>query len=43
MNDLRSLRKDVSYINKLNKIEVLRLIRVSGEISRADIVKKNQT
>ncbi len=34
MNDLRSLRKDVSYINKLNKIEVLRLIRVSGEISR---------
>ena len=42
MNDLRSLRKDVSYINKLNKIEVLRLIRVSGEISRADIVKKTK-
>lgn len=35
-------RKDASYINRLNKIEVLRLIRDSGEISRADIVKKTR-
>ncbi len=33
-------KKDASYINKLNKISVLSLIRESVEISRADIVKK---
>ena len=42
MNDSRDLRKDVSYLNKLNKTEVLRLIRVSGEVSRAEIVKKTK-
>ena len=39
MNDSRDLKKDVSYINKLNKTEVLRLIRLSGVVSRAEIVK----
>ena len=42
MNSSRSLKKDVSYLNKLNKIEVLGLIRRSSEISRADIVKKTK-
>ena len=42
MNSSRSLRKDASYLNKLNKIEVLRLIRGSSEISRAGIVKKTK-
>ncbi len=37
-----TLRKDASYINRLNKIEVLKLIRESGEISRAGIVKKTK-
>lgn len=32
--------KDASYVNLLNKIEVLNLIRESKEISRADIVKQ---
>lgn len=32
--------KDASYVNRLNKIEVLNLIRESKEISRADIVKQ---
>ena len=32
--------KDASYVNRLNKIEVLKLIRESEEISRADIVKR---
>ena len=42
MNDSRDLKKDVSYINKLNKTEVLRLIRLSGVVSRAEIVKKTK-
>lgn len=33
-------KKDASYINRLNKIEVLELIRESDEISRAEIVKR---
>lgn len=32
--------KDASYINRLNKIEVLKLIRESEQLSRADIVKR---
>lgn len=40
MIEIDTQRKDASYINRLNKIEVLRLIRESGEISRADIVKR---
>ncbi len=32
--------KDASYVNRLNKIEVLKLIRESKQISRADIVKE---
>ena len=32
--------KDASYVNRLNKIEVLKLIRDSKQISRADIVKQ---
>ncbi len=32
--------KDASYVNRLNKIEVLKLIRESKQISRADIVKR---
>ena len=32
--------KDASYVNRLNKIEVLKLIRESEQISRADIVKR---
>ena len=35
-------RKDASYINRLNKIEVLKLIRESNQISRADIVKETK-
>ena len=42
MNSSRSLKKDASYLNKLNKIEVLGLIRGSSEISRAGIVKKTK-
>ncbi len=42
MKSQTSQRKDASYINKLNKINVLSLIRESGEISRADIVKKTK-
>ncbi|MDN5216827.1 ROK family transcriptional regulator [Fulvivirgaceae bacterium BMA12] len=42
MIEIDNQRKNASYINKLNKIEVLRLIRESGEISRADIVKKTK-
>lgn len=33
-------KKDASYINRLNKISVLNIIRESGEISRAEIVKR---
>ena len=42
MNKQHSQKKDASYINKLNKIEVLGLIRKLGETSRADIVKKTK-
>lgn len=35
-------RKDVSYISKLNKINVLNLIRNSVGITRVDIVKKTK-
>ena len=42
METQNSLRKDASYINKLNKISVLGLIRGSIQISRADIVKKTK-
>ncbi len=42
MNELTSHKKDASYINKLNKINVLSLIRESVEISRADIVKQTK-
>ena len=35
-------KKNASYINRLNKVEVLRLIRESGKISRADIVKQTK-
>jgi len=31
---------DAGYINKINKIKILGLIRNYGEISRADLVKK---
>lgn len=40
MIETNNQKKNASYINRLNKIEVLRLIRESGEISRADIVKR---
>ncbi len=42
MESHNSQKKDASYINKLNKITVLNLIRDSVEISRADIVKKTK-
>lgn len=42
MNLLASQKKDATYINRLNKINVLSLIRESEEISRADIVKKTK-
>ncbi|MDA0195875.1 MAG: ROK family protein [Bacteroidetes bacterium] len=42
MNESNNLRKNASYINKLNKIEVLQLIRESVEISRAGIVRKTK-
>ena len=35
-------RKDASFINKLNKIQVLNMIRESEDISRADIVKRTK-
>ncbi|TMU54625.1 ROK family transcriptional regulator [Flagellimonas algicola] len=38
MNRL-SLGKDASYINKLNKIEILKIIRDTELVSRAEIVK----
>lgn len=40
MNELINQKKDASYINKLNKITVLSLIRGASMISRADIVKQ---
>jgi glucokinase-like ROK family protein len=42
MKNQDSQRKDASYINRLNKITVLSLIRESIQISRADIVKKTK-
>ena len=42
MNKQLNQKKDASFINKLNKIEVLSLIRKLGETSRADIVKKTK-
>jgi glucokinase-like ROK family protein len=42
MESHNNQKKDASYINKLNKIVVLNLIRDSVEISRADIVKKTK-
>ncbi|MGI9545153.1 MAG: ROK family protein [Cyclobacteriaceae bacterium] len=42
MIDQDTQRKDASYINRLNKIEVLRLIRESDQISRAAIVKQTK-
>ena len=42
MNKQHRQKKDASYLNKLNKIEVLGLIRKLGETSRADIVKKTK-
>lgn len=40
MNARDGKGKDASYINRLNKIEVLKLIRESEQLSRADIVKR---
>ncbi|PCJ96313.1 MAG: hypothetical protein COA50_07665 [Flavobacteriaceae bacterium] len=37
-NDFKG--RDASYVSRLNKIEVLKLIRESEQISRADIVKR---
>ena len=42
MNNQQNQKKDASFLNKLNKIEVLSLIRKLGETSRADIVKKTK-
>ena len=42
MNKQYSQKKDATYINKLNKIQVLALIRKLGETSRADIVKETK-
>ena len=42
MFEKHELRRDAKYINRLNRIEVLRLIRESDEISRAGIVKKTK-
>jgi predicted NBD/HSP70 family sugar kinase len=36
----KNIGKDASYINRLNKIEVLKIIRECKQISRADIVKR---
>jgi len=38
---MQDQKKNASYINRLNKIEVLRLIRESGQTSRAAIVKQS--
>ncbi|WP_299546890.1 ROK family transcriptional regulator, partial [Seonamhaeicola sp.] len=40
MNEKRSRTVNSSYINRLNKISVLRLIRDEGRISRAEIAKR---
>ncbi|WP_299549846.1 ROK family transcriptional regulator [Seonamhaeicola sp.] len=40
MNEKRSNTVNSSYLNRLNKISVLRLIRNEGHISRAEIVKR---
>lgn len=42
MNNKLVERKDATFINKLNKIQVLNMIRESDEISRADIVKRTK-
>lgn len=42
MMQVENQKKNATYINKLNKIQVLKLIREYGEISRADIVKMTQ-
>ncbi|WP_299546887.1 ROK family transcriptional regulator, partial [Seonamhaeicola sp.] len=42
MNEKRSRTVNSSYINRLNKISVLRLIRDEGRISRAEIAKKTE-
>lgn len=40
--DTEYTQKNASYINKLNKIQVLELIRKSDQISRAEIVKQTK-
>ena len=40
--DTAYTQKNISYINRLNKIKVLQLIRESDQISRADIVKQTK-
>lgn len=40
--DSEYTQKNASYINKLNKIQVLQLIRESDQISRAEIVKQTK-
>ena len=40
--DTEHTQKNASYINKLNKIQVLQLIRASDLISRAEIVKQTK-
>lgn len=42
MSKIRYNGKSATYLNKLNKITVLKLIRESKEISRAEIVKKTK-
>ncbi len=42
MSKIRYKGKSATYLNKLNKITVLKLIRESKEISRAEIVKRTK-
>jgi len=42
MMEIDNHKKNATYINRLNKIQVLSLIREFGEISRADIAKKTK-